>query len=55
MLLNLIKHQRPDIDKTYLDDFFCKKNFHNKMSLKNPKTLRKCQESLQPQIFELQF
>lgn len=21
---------------------FCKKNFYNKMSLKNPKTLRKC-------------
>ena len=25
------------------------------MSLKNPKTLRKCQENLQPQMPELQF
>ena len=25
------------------------------MSLKNPKTLRKCKENLQPQLSELQF
>ena len=29
--------------------------FYKKMSLKNPKTLRKCQENLQPQMPELQF
>ena len=25
------------------------------MRLKNPKTLRRCQENLQPRMFELQF
>ena len=35
--------------------FFCKKIFYNKMSLKNPKTLRKCKKNLQPQMSELQF
>ena len=35
--------------------FFYKKNFYKKMSLKNPKTLRKCKENLQPQMAELQF
>ena len=35
--------------------FFYKKNFYKKMSLKNPKTLRKCLEYLQPQMSELQF
>ena len=29
--------------------------FHKKMSLKNPKTLRKSKENLQPQMSELQF
>ena len=35
--------------------FLNKKNIYKKMSLKNPKTLRKCQENLQPQIPEQQF
>ena len=35
--------------------FLYKKNFYKKMSLKNPKNLRKCEENLQPQIPELQF
>ena len=30
-------------------------NFYQKMSLKNPKTLRKYEENLQPQMPELQF
>ena len=30
--------------------FFYKKNVYLKMSLKNPKTLRKCYENLQPQM-----
>ena len=35
--------------------FFNKKNFYKKMSLKNPKTLRKYLENLQPQVPEPQF
>ena len=35
--------------------FFCKKDFYKKMSLKNPKTVRKCSENLQPQMPEVQF
>ena len=35
--------------------FFYKKIFYKKMSLKNPKTLGKCSENLQPQMPELQF
>ena len=31
------------------------KYFYRKMSLKSPKTLRKCEENLQPQMPELQF
>ena len=30
--------------------FFYKKNFYKKVSLKNPETLRKCQENLQSRI-----
>ena len=33
--------------------FFYKKNFYKKMSLKNPNTLRKCWENLQPQMLQL--
>ena len=35
--------------------FSLKKNIYKKMSLKNPKPLRKCYENLQPQMPELQF
>ena len=35
--------------------FFYKKMFYKKMSLKNPKTLRKCLENLQPQTPQMQF
>ena len=35
--------------------FLKKKNFYKKMSPKNPKTLRKCSENLQPQMPEVQF
>ena len=35
--------------------FFYKKYFYDKMKLKNPETLRKCWENLQPQMPELQF
>ena len=35
--------------------FFYKKNFHKKMSLRNPKTLRNCQENLKSQTSELQI
>ena len=34
---------------------FYKKNFHKKMSLRNPQTLRKCQENLKSQTSELQI
>ena len=33
--------------------FLYKKIFYQKMSLKNPKTLRKCSENLQPQMLKL--
>ena len=35
--------------------FFDKKRFQKKMALKNPKTLRKCEEILQLQMLEMQF
>ena len=35
--------------------FLLRKFFIKKMSLKNPKTLRRCKENLQPQMPELQF
>ena len=35
--------------------FFYRKIFYKKMSLKNPKTFRKCQENVRPQIPELEF
>ena len=35
--------------------FFYKKIFCKKMSLKHPKTLRRCSENFQPQMAELQF
>ena len=38
-----------------LHGFFYKKIFYKKMSLKNLKILRKCQENLQPQMPGLQF
>ena len=34
---------------------FYEKNFYKKMSLKNPKTLTKCEENLQPQMPYLQL
>ena len=34
--------------------FFYKEKFYKTISLKNPNTLRKCQENLQPQMSELQ-
>ena len=36
-------------------NFFYKKIFYKKMSLKNPKTLRKCWENLQPQMPKLKI
>ena len=38
-----------------IHNFFYGKTFYKKMSLKNPKTLKKCYENLQPQTPELQF
>ena len=35
--------------------FFYKKHFYKKISLENPKTLRKYLENLQPQMPELEF
>ena len=35
--------------------FLIRKIFFQKVRLKNPKTLRQCQENLQPQMAELQF
>ena len=34
---------------------FYKKNFYNKMSFKNPTTIRQCLKNLQPQMPEQQF
>ena len=36
-------------------NFLCEKIFYKKMSLKNPKALRKCLKNLQTQMPELLF
>ena len=38
-----------------VDVFFYKKNFYKKLNLKNPQTLRKCSENIQPQMPAQQF
>ena len=41
--------------KGFLLHVFQEKNVYKKVILKNPKTLRKCYENLQPKMPELQF
>ena len=46
---------RKDFAVSVNTSFFYKKIFYKKMSLKNPKTLRKCEENFQSQMPGLQF
>ena len=51
-IINVKNFDQNDIN---IHDFFYKKHFYKKISLENPKTLRKYLENLQPQMPELEF
>ena len=52
----MVKQQFPEhLSGLEMDILLYKENVYPKMSLKKPKTLRKCSEILQPRIPELQF
>ena len=54
--LYIIKYVLPRfLLRFYTRFFFYQKNFYKKMSLKKPKTLKKCLKNLQPQMAKLNF